>query len=211
MPVKRLAGFAAMLLTPLGASAQGSDPLLRLTDAITVCDLVGPIELEEYAGPFLEACLVASRTLFEAAGAMTIADQERLGLGFVDVIRAAPPAETFDALPPTIDLLGNIFGTMTYRQCWPGGTPPTLEECAAAIRIIAIAAQALPPEAAGTAAIDICLGSQGRAEWQPAIFAVIDELVARTARGGDPVMRAPIDAIAELRARCGIVTTTRVR
>lgn len=211
MPARRLAAIAALLLAPPGAAAQGSDPLLRLTDAITVCDLVGAIEIEENTGPNLEACLVASRTLFEAAGALTIADQERLALGYVDVIRAAPPAPTFTELAPTIDLLGNIFGTMSYRQCWPGGTPPTLAECTAAIRIIAIAAQALPPEAAGTAAIDICLGSQGRPEWQPTILGVVDELVARWERGGDPVMRAPIDAVADLRAKCGIVTATRVR
>ncbi|MGV8839263.1 MAG: hypothetical protein ACWA6X_03050 [Bauldia sp.] len=208
MQVKCLAALAALLPVATGAMAQGSDALLRLTDAITVCDLVDEFEVEENAGPDLEDCVAASRTLFEAAGLLPVAGQERLGLGFVDVIRAAPPATTRDELAPTVDLLANIFRTMSYRQCWPGGTPPTLADCTAAIRIMAIAAQALPPEAAGTVAIDICLGSQGRPEFQPAVFAVVDELVARAA-AGDPVMRGPIDAVAELRARCGIVRSTR--
>jgi len=209
MQLKRLAALAALLPLATGAAAQGSDALLRLTDAITVCDLVDDFEVEENAGPDLEDCVDASRALFEAAGVLTIAEQERLGLGFVDVIRASPPAATFDELAPAIDLLADIFRTMSYRQCWPGRSPPTLAECTAAIRIMTIAAQALPPEAAGTVAIDICLGSQGRPEFQPAVFAVVDELVGRAAAGGDPVMRGPIDAVAELRARCGIVRSTR--
>lgn len=206
MRATHLAAFvAAILLPPAGALAQDADTLLRLTDAITVCDLVDAIEIEENAGPHLEACVAASATLFEAARGLSVADQERLGMAYVDVILAAPPAETFDKLPPTVDIIADVFRTMSYRQCWPRGIPTTLEACTAAVRIMAIAAQAFPPEAVQTVAIDLCLASQGRASWQATVFAVIDELVARFEAGGDPVMQAPIARVAELRAVCRVV------
>lgn len=206
MQGKRLAAFVAALLMPLHAALpQAFDPVLPLTDAIGVCDLVDAREIEENAGPDLEDCVAASAALFAAAGMLSVADQERLGLAYVDIIRAARPAETFDKLPPTVDLLADIFRTMSYRQCWPRGVPSTLDACMAAIRIMTIASQAFPPDAVETVAIDICIGSQGRSEWQRAVLGVVDELVARLATGRDPVMQSPIDRVAELRAECRLV------
>ena len=53
---------------------------------------------------------------------------------------------------------------------------------------------------------NICIASQARPAWQPAIFAIVDELIARAATGTDPLMRGRIDRVAEVRAACGVVT-----
>ncbi len=201
-----LGAAIAILFAPALAFAQAPTPA-ETAAALAVCKDIPLRQLEVRAGAELDACWTAGLEALDTAAALTVAEQEAVGMAFATVLREAAPGPLgFGEIVPAVQVLSELMAITAYRECWTRVVrPSTLEGCSATVRIVTIGAQAIPDGNIEGVANNICIASQARPAWQPVVLAIVDELIARAATGTDPVMRLPIARVAEVRATCGIV------
>ena len=197
----------AVIFAPTLAFAQAPTPE-ETAAALAVCNTIPLRQIEIRRGEELDACWNAGLAALDAAGTLTVAEQEAVGMAFAAVLReAAPGPIPFGTIVPAVQVLTELLAISSYRECWTRvERVSTLEGCSATVRIVTVAAQAIPDGTIEGVANNICIASQARSAWQPTIFAIVDERIARAATGTDPVMRGRIDRVAEVRAACGVVT-----
>ena len=198
----------AVIFAPTLAFAQTPTPA-ETAAALAVCNTIPLRQIEIRRGEELDACWNAGLAALDAAGALTVAEQEAVGMAFAGVLReAAPGPLPFGTIVPAVQVLSELLAISAYRECWTRiERVSTLEGCSATVRIVTIAAQAIPDGNIEGVANNICIASQARPAWQPVVLTIVDELIARAGTGTDPVMRGRIDRVAVVRATCGIVTT----
>ncbi len=199
-------GMAALTLSaaePVLAQPVTGETLAQ--EILSACGGLTWAELIDGTGPKIIACRLAADDAFIAAFALPIADQERVGLAFAELMRAPAEAGAPAPYPAASYLMGSRFQGYLFDYCLPGGAPATtatLETCTASVRMVAVAAQAQAAEIIPIHVQDICGAIQDNPSWRPDIVAIIDDLVARAATGTDPVMQGRIDELAAGIAAC---------
>lgn len=197
----------AAALSALTGPARANPDIAALVGAVAdSCPHVDEAQYEGTGGDHLHACRDAMDALFLAAMLVGPGEQEQLGLAFAQVAQYEPPVSPEVDSPrrqvwPTME---SDLTSAVLTACTEGfrGSAPVLDECLAVTRTALVGAQVFFKGEMGDVATTFCqVPTFAPPGFHDPFFGLIDEIVARSASGSDPMIGGDFTPLAEARAK----------